>query len=76
MKIDEDIGRARGDEGHQEAADPLRQDLAEKRSGKPVLVQKGRIMAATFHPELTEDTIVHERFVNMAQHRPKQEVAA
>lgn len=45
-------------------------------AGKPALVQEGRIMAATFHPELTEDTIVHERFVNMARHRPNQEVAA
>jgi len=44
-------------------------------AGKPALVQKGRIMAATFHPELTDDTTVHERFVNMARHRSKQEVA-
>jgi pyridoxal 5'-phosphate synthase pdxT subunit len=35
-------------------------------AGKPTLVQKGRVMAAAFHPELTSDTTVHERFVQMA----------
>jgi 5'-phosphate synthase pdxT subunit len=32
-------------------------------AGHPVLVQQGRILAATFHPELTDDTAVHEHFV-------------
>jgi 5'-phosphate synthase pdxT subunit len=45
-------------------------------AGKPALVQKGRIMAATFHPELTEDTTVHQRFVKMAGQRLRNEVAA
>jgi 5'-phosphate synthase pdxT subunit len=36
-------------------------------AGKPALVQKGQIMAATFHPELTDDTIVHERFLKLAE---------
>lgn len=31
--------------------------------GDPVLVEEGRHMAATFHPELTGDTRVHERFL-------------
>ena len=35
-------------------------------AGKPALVQKGRVMASAFHPELTSDTTVHERFVKMA----------
>lgn len=35
-------------------------------AGKPALVQKGKIMAAAFHPELTGDTTVHERFVKLA----------
>ncbi|HKV06073.1 MAG TPA: pyridoxal 5'-phosphate synthase glutaminase subunit PdxT [Candidatus Acidoferrales bacterium] len=35
-------------------------------AGHPVLVRGGRVMAATFHPELTEDTIVHEYFLNLA----------
>ena len=33
--------------------------------GKPVLVQKGNVLAATFHPELTSDTIVHRHFLSM-----------
>jgi 5'-phosphate synthase pdxT subunit len=35
-------------------------------AGKPALVQKGRVMASAFHPELTNDTTVHDRFVKMA----------
>jgi len=58
-----------------ECVGPEVEVLAEYAS-KPALVQKGRIMAATFHPELTDDTTVHERFVNMARHRSKQEVAS
>ncbi len=34
-------------------------------AGHPVLVQQGRILAATFHPELTDDTIVHEHFLKL-----------
>ena len=45
-------------------------------AGKPALVQKERIMAATFHPELTDDTTVHERFVKLAGQRSRQEVAS
>ncbi len=44
--------------------------------GKPALVQRANIMAATFHPELTEDSSVHERFVKMAVERPVQDFAA
>jgi pyridoxal 5'-phosphate synthase pdxT subunit len=36
-------------------------------AGKPALVQKGTVMAASFHPELTSDTTVHERFLKMAK---------
>jgi 5'-phosphate synthase pdxT subunit len=35
--------------------------------GHPVLIEQGRIMAATFHPELTEDTTIHERFLKIAK---------
>jgi len=35
-------------------------------AGHPVMVREGRVMAATFHPELTEDTTVHEHFLKMA----------
>ena len=35
--------------------------------GEPVLVREGRILAASFHPELTDDTRVHERFLEVAR---------
>jgi len=38
--------------------------------GKPVLVRKGNLMAGTFHPELTEDTTVHRRFLKLAMASP------
>jgi 5'-phosphate synthase pdxT subunit len=31
----------------------------------PVLVQQGSVLAATFHPELSEDAVVHKRFLDM-----------
>ena len=37
-----------------------------KHEGKPALVEKGHILAATFHPELTDDTTVHEHFLKLA----------
>ena len=33
--------------------------------GHPVLVEQGRILAATFHPELSVDRRVHQLFVDM-----------
>lgn len=36
-------------------------------AGHPVLVRQGRILAATFHPELTDDTTVHEHFFKLAR---------
>jgi 5'-phosphate synthase pdxT subunit len=35
--------------------------------GDPVLVRQGRIMAASFHPELTADSRLHERFVELVR---------
>jgi 5'-phosphate synthase pdxT subunit len=32
-------------------------------AGHPVLVRQGKVMASTFHPELTDDTTVHEYFL-------------
>jgi 5'-phosphate synthase pdxT subunit len=32
----------------------------------PIAVRSGRILATAFHPELTDDTRVHEMFVNLA----------
>ena len=34
-------------------------------AGHPVLVQQGRVLASTFHPELTDDTTVHQHFLKM-----------
>ncbi len=40
--------------------------LAE-REGFPVLVEQGHLMAATFHPELSDDRRVHRRFVELVR---------
>lgn len=34
--------------------------------GHPVLVQQGRVLASTFHPELTTDATIHRHFVSLA----------
>jgi pyridoxal 5'-phosphate synthase pdxT subunit len=44
------------------------QVLAE-RDGQPVLVREGKILAATFHPELSNDSRVHELFVEMVREK-------
>ena len=41
-------------------------------AGKPALVQRDNIMAATFHPELTDDTTVHEHFLGLVAAGTKQ----
>jgi len=33
----------------------------------PVVVRQGRAMAATFHPELSEDPRVHQIFLDLIQ---------
>jgi len=35
--------------------------------GKPVLVRKANVMAATFHPELTADSTVHKHFLELVR---------
>ena len=35
--------------------------------GEPVLLREGRFLVASFHPELTEDTRVHERFLELVR---------
>lgn len=35
------------------------------RDGTPTLVRQGKVMAATFHPELSEDRRVHKAFVDL-----------
>jgi 5'-phosphate synthase pdxT subunit len=36
--------------------------------GLSVLVEQGNVLAATFHPELTEDETVHRYFINKLNH--------
>lgn len=40
-----------------------------RHGGNPVLVEEGRHMAATFHPELTGDASIHRRFVEKIERR-------
>jgi 5'-phosphate synthase pdxT subunit len=35
--------------------------------GEPVLLRQGRVIVASFHPELTEDTRVHELFLEAVE---------
>jgi 5'-phosphate synthase pdxT subunit len=35
--------------------------------GDPVLLRQGRFLVAAFHPELTDDTRVHERFLELVR---------
>jgi 5'-phosphate synthase pdxT subunit len=35
--------------------------------GEPVLMRQGRVLVAAFHPELTDDTRVHERFLDLVR---------
>jgi pyridoxal 5'-phosphate synthase pdxT subunit len=47
-------------------AGPEVEVLAEH-DGRPVLLRQGRFLVASFHPELTEDTRVHELFLEAVQ---------
>jgi 5'-phosphate synthase pdxT subunit len=40
-------------------------EVLAKRDGDPVLVRQGRVMVATFHPELSQDKRVHAEFLKM-----------
>jgi 5'-phosphate synthase pdxT subunit len=39
------------------------------RDGSPTLIRQGRLLAATFHPELTDDTRVHQLFLDIVRER-------
>jgi pyridoxal 5'-phosphate synthase pdxT subunit len=47
-------------------AGPAVEVLAEL-DGEPVLLREGRFLVASFHPELTDDTRVHERFLDIVR---------
>jgi pyridoxal 5'-phosphate synthase pdxT subunit len=42
-------------------------DVLAEVGGHPVLAREGRLLVAAFHPELTDDTRVHERFLNIVR---------
>ena len=49
-----------------EEAGPDVEVLAEV-EGHPVLAREGRFLVAAFHPELTDDTRLHERFLDLVK---------
>ncbi|HYG97890.1 MAG TPA: pyridoxal 5'-phosphate synthase glutaminase subunit PdxT [Terriglobales bacterium] len=42
-------------------------DVLAQRDGHPVLVRQGKALAATFHPELSDDKRVHEYFLDVVR---------
>jgi 5'-phosphate synthase pdxT subunit len=42
-------------------------EVLARRGDDPVLVRKGSVMAATFHPELSDDTRVHAEFLKLVK---------
>lgn len=42
-------------------------EVLAEHAGEPVLLRDGRILVASFHPELTSDTRVHERFLQIVR---------
>jgi 5'-phosphate synthase pdxT subunit len=42
-------------------------EVLAERDGHPVLVRQGKVMAATFHPELSDDPRVHAEFLKMGK---------
>ena len=36
-------------------------------AGHAVLAREGRYLVAAFHPELTDDTRIHERFLDLVR---------
>jgi len=46
-------------------------DVLARLDGEPVLVQQGRVVAATFHPELTRDRALHRYLLGLAEKGPR-----
>jgi 5'-phosphate synthase pdxT subunit len=44
-------------------------EILAERDGYPVLVRQGSVMAATFHPELSDDPRVHAEFLKLVKNR-------
>jgi 5'-phosphate synthase pdxT subunit len=49
-------------------------EVLAEHDGRPVLVRDGRILVAAFHPELTEDSRVHELFLDSVREAAKPPV--
>jgi 5'-phosphate synthase pdxT subunit len=45
-------------------------EVLARHAGDPVLAREGRVLVASFHPELTEDLAVHRYFCRLAEVRP------
>jgi 5'-phosphate synthase pdxT subunit len=43
--------------------------------GRPVLVRQGKLLVATFHPELTGDSAIHEYFLKLAAEPSRAQAA-
>jgi pyridoxal 5'-phosphate synthase pdxT subunit len=46
-------------------------EVLAKQGNDPVLVRQGKVMASTFHPELSDDTRVHAAFLKMVKNGGK-----
>ncbi len=46
-------------------------EVLAKRGDDPVLVRQGKVMAATFHPELSDDKRVHAEFLKLVKNGTK-----
>lgn len=51
--------------------DPGVEVLAEVQ-GHPILVREGEMLAAAFHPELTDDTRIHRYFIDMVEEAKRE----
>src|SRR5688500_3502959 len=48
-------------------------EVLAEHDGVPVLLREGRFLVASFHPELTADTRVHERFLELVRQEALEE---
>ena len=51
-------------------------EVLAEHEGEPVLVRDGRFLVASFHPELTDDPRVHERFLDLVREERETRVGA
>lgn len=47
-------------------------EVLAERDGYPVLIRQGKLLAATFHPELSRDTRVHAEFLKLVSAETKK----